>query len=294
MAVYPRPAPLPTLAQLGGAVTALSPTEFRRVTALARDIAGIDLKEGKEALVSSRVSQRVRALGLPSTAAYFAHLDGPHAATEMPHLIDVLTTNKTSFFREPQHFRFLEEYVLPAAGQRATPFRVWSAACSSGEEPYTLAMIVRDLLGDERAKRIRIRATDISHRILARAASAVYRDEVVADVPVPVRARHFERLPPSPEGGWRVVAATRALVEFGWCNLINTWPAVPQYDLIICRNVMIYFDRDTQERLVNRFARQLAPGGYLFVGHAESLSNIRHPFKYIQPAVYRLTAGGAP
>jgi chemotaxis protein methyltransferase CheR len=211
---------------------------------------------------------------------------------EVPHFIDVLTTNKTNFFREPAHFDFLVDAVLPRLAESGQEIRLWSAACSSGEEPYTLGMVVRDHLPPEAQKRTRILATDISGRILAAARQARYAGPQLQGIPPETLRKHLERVPGAPDA-WTVRREVRDLVRFGRLNLMEDWPMKGPFDVIFCRNVMIYFDRETQERLVRRFAALLPPGGILCVGHAESLSGIAHGLEQLQPAVYRKPGGAA-
>jgi chemotaxis protein methyltransferase CheR len=264
----------------------LTGREFRAVAELLYRITGIHLAAGKEGLVRTRLGPRLRALSLTSVSTYLEHVDGDPA--ELTRMIDVLTTNKTSFFREDEHFTFLERTVLPAVAQRQTSVRLWSAGCSSGEEPFTLAIVCRETLADPIWRDTRILATDISSRVLARARMATYSQEVVADVPANLVAKHFEP-PTGPKDArqYRIAAPTRAAVAFARLNLMADWPMRGPFDGIFCRNVMIYFDRQTQERLVQRFAALLRPGGFLFVGHSESLTALDHGLRYVRPAVYQ-------
>jgi len=277
-----------TLTPGGAGVTpALSPTEFRRVAELTRSVAGINLQPGKEGLVRARLGRRLRALGLDGFPAYLARLDADADGSELKAMVDALTTNKTSFFREAPHFEYLAASVLPALVAAGRAPVLWSAGCSSGEEPYSLAMVLRDELPAPLLAAARILATDISARVLERAMAARYAPDAVADVPDVMRHRHLTRLA---DGEWAVAPETRRLVHLARLNLMGHWPMRGPFDAIFCRNVMIYFDKPTQMRLVARFAELLAPGGYLFVGHSESLTGLAHGFAYVQPAVYRRPA----
>jgi chemotaxis protein methyltransferase CheR len=266
----------------------LTTGQFSRIAGLVKGIAGIDLRPGKEGLVQSRLGARLRALGLSSYDEYLTRLDGDQSGAELVHMLDVITTNKTSFFREIEHFRLLRDEILPSLAPRREGIRLWSAGCSSGEEPYTAAMVMRDALPPEVFARARILATDLSSRMLARAKKAHYTDDRLGDVPAQLITRHF-----TPVDGARgertlqVVNATRSSVRFARLNLMTSWPMRGRFDVIFCRNVMIYFDKATQERLVNRFTELLEPGGYLLVGHSESLTGIQHELRYLQPAVYQ-------
>ena len=261
----------------------LTPADFRRVASLARAVAGINLVPGKEGLVRARLSRRLRAHGCATFAAYLDLVDADRTHGELKAMVDALTTNKTSFFREPQHFDYLATSVLPqvAAGGRAP--RLWSAGCASGEEPYTLAMVVRETIGAPLADATRILATDISARVLARAAEATYGAEIEGDVARARLRRHFVA---AGDGRWRVADPVRHLVRFARLNLMGAWPMRGPFDAILCRNVMIYFDKPTQAALVDRFWELLAPGGHLLVGHSESLTGLAHRFRYVRTAVY--------
>ncbi len=263
----------------------ISDAQFRRVGELVTRIAGIQLPPGKESLVRSRLAKRIRALGLASMQEYLDFVDGDASRGELAEMIDVLTTNKTSFFREIEHFRLMQRSLLPALAEGHAPVRIWSAGCSTGEEPYSIAMVARETLGAG-AMRVRILATDISARCLQRARSAEYDVGVVEHVEPGLRDAHFEPVIGANDR-LRVVPPTAALVQFTRLNLMCEWPMRGTFDMIFCRNVMIYFDKPTQERLVTRFTSLLAPGGHLMVGHSESLSGLRHELSYVQPATYR-------
>jgi chemotaxis protein methyltransferase CheR len=257
--------------------------EFRAISALTKRVAGIHLQPGKDGLVRARLAKRIRALGLAGFPAYLRHVEQDESRAELKALIDALTTNKTSFFREPQHFDYLRDVVLPSlAGQGRAP-RLWSAGCSSGEEAYTLGMVLRDGLPEPLARDARILATDISARVLECAERAVYAPELLADLRRDLVRRHFVQLP---TGEWRVAEPVRRLVRVARLNLMGAWPMRGPFDAIFCRNVMIYFDKPTQGALVERFWEQLAPGGHLFVGHSESLTGVSHRFRFVRPAVY--------
>ena len=275
-------APALLAAGFAGGEADLSPAQFHEISRIVYDVAGIVLREGKEGLVRSRLSRRLRALGLPSYEAYLAFLAADRDGRELVEMVDALTTNKTNFFREPAHFDFLRDRLLPALP--AGPVRIWSAGCSTGEEPYTLAMVLHEALPDPARSGAKILATDISTRVLAQAKAGRFAEAVAEEVPTDLRRRHFARLP---NGGWEAGPSLRGLVTFARLNLMGPWPMRGPFQAIFCRNVMIYFDKATQQKLVSRYHDLLAPGGYLFVGHSESLSGIAHRFAYVQPAVYR-------
>lgn len=254
---------------------------------LLHRLAGIHLRPGKEPLVRARLSRRLRALGLATYAAYLDVVEREGHDGERSAMIDALTTNKTSFFREAAHFDFVREALLPTLRARRARPRWWSAACSSGEEPYSLAILLREHAAELAGSDPPILATDISTRMLEAARAARYDALATADVPRPLLERHFVREQEAgAEPAWRVASAVRALVRFERRNLMDPWPADERFDVIFCRNVMIYFDRPTQQRLVERMEGALAPGGHLFVGHAESMTNVRHGLRFVRPAVY--------
>lgn len=257
---------------------ALGAPQFRALAEIAYGVAGIVLPPGKEGLVRSRLARRLRATGAESFARYVELVRDP-AAGELAEMIDALTTNKTDFFREPAHFELLARVAPATRG----PLRIWSAGCSTGEEPYTLAMVLHDALPDLALRDVRVLATDVSARALAHARAGVYSAAAMRPVPAAQRRRHFARA----ADGWEVGATLRSPVTFARLNLMAPWPMRGPFQAILCRNVMIYFDRATQQRLVQRFQELLAPGGHLFVGHSESLTGLDHRLTYVQPAVYR-------
>ncbi|MFS8637213.1 MAG: protein-glutamate O-methyltransferase CheR [Gemmatimonadota bacterium] len=265
----------------------LTREQFDAIRGLVHQVAGITIADGKEKMVQTRLARRVRTLGLSDFDAYLEHLERDTTGRELSELVDALTTNKTAFFREPQHFAFLREAVLPELAARGRPMSFWSAGCSSGEEAYTLAMVARDAVPSCDALGVRILATDISARMLRIAREAVYPESAVADVPEPYRSRYFRRVPGQATPMYRVGDEVRRMVRIARLNLLDHWPMRGPFDVIFCRNVMIYFDHATQERLVRRFHSLLAPGGYLCVGHSESLGSLSHAFRFVRPAIYR-------
>jgi len=265
----------------------LRPHEFRRLRELLYETCGIRLREGKEELVRSRLGRRVADAGAPTFAAYLDRVENDAAQrhfAELGELVDALTTNQTAFFREPAHFDFFTAKALPALAQATRPIRVWSAGCSTGEEPFTIAALMREHLPADRYAGARILATDVSSRVLARARAATYGARVITAIPATMRRRILDV---SASGDRFVVREElRAIVRFARLNLIRDWPLRGPFDAIFCRNVMIYFDAGVRQRLVERFWHMLAPGGHLFVGHSESLGTMTHGFRYVQPAVY--------
>jgi chemotaxis protein methyltransferase CheR len=262
----------------------LTSAQFTRITDLLYEHAGIRMREGKEGLVRARLAKRLRKLGLQDFDAYLNFVLNEKSRTEFAEMIDALTTNKTSFLREVSHFDFLRDQVFP---ELKGPVRIWSAGCSTGEEPYTLAMLANESYGAETSRRVKILATDISHRVLAQAKAGQYPAETMADVPSAWMQKYWTKKQddagrPVSEAG----PALRSLVQFAKLNLMEKWPMQGPFDAILCRNVMIYFEKGTQQQLVERYWALLRPGGHLFVGHSESLTGLTHRFRYVQPAVY--------
>jgi chemotaxis protein methyltransferase CheR len=268
------------------AVPELTRAQFLRVSSLLHDACGIALRDGKENLVRSRLLRRLRALALESFEEYLTFLQKDLSGRELTTMIDVLTTNQTSFFREPEHFVYLRDVVVPRLRGEGVPIRFWSAGCSSGEEPFSIGIALREALPDLDRRDARILATDISTRILASAREATYEADSMAELSADLRLRYFEPVVVDEETRFRVKESVRRLVSFARLNLQADWPMRGPFDAIFCRNVMIYFDGPTRERLVNRFHGLLRPGGQLFLGSSESLSGFDHPFRYVQPAVY--------
>jgi chemotaxis protein methyltransferase CheR len=248
----------------------------------------INLGADKKELVSARLGKRLRATGLATITDYCRHLQGPKSAEELPHLIDVISTNHTYFFRENAHFDFLTQAILPelmAARQAARwpKLNLWSAACSSGEEPYTLALVLEQFFGRQAgAWPWQLQATDISNPVLTKAREGIYKAESVEKIP-PAQLRTFFQEGTGPLAGtFRVKPALQQNIRFRQLNLLGA--ALPYQEPF---QVIFYFDRATQEELVTRLVRLLVPGGYLLVGHSESLTGIKHSLESVRPAVYR-------
>jgi chemotaxis protein methyltransferase CheR len=262
----------------------LRKSQFERIRQLVHELTGINLHPGKEELVKARLTKRLRALGLKSIDAYMEHLrqDGPKG--ELVTMIETMTTNKTSFFREAQHFDYLCRKIVPALKDRK--IRVWSAGCSSGEEPYSTAILLNEAIQDINLWDIGILATDLSRRMLAQARKGIYEANLLRDVPPLLLSKYFTCIETNPVRRYQVIEPLRRKVHFARLNLIGQWPMRGPFDVIFCRNVMIYFDKSTQEQLVKRFWDMLKPEGHLFVGHSESLAGSPHLFRYAQPAIY--------
>jgi chemotaxis protein methyltransferase CheR len=266
---------------------AISSEEFERFRTLIYEESGITLDEGKQGLITSRLLKRLRALGFSSFSEYYEHVLRDPTREEFTRMLDLISTNKTDFFREPKHFDFLRDEILPTLVHEKA-VRIWSAACSTGEEPYTIAMTLYDGVSNPAQWNFKILASDLSTRVLATAAAGVYDAERVRDVPMELVRRHFLRGHGASEGRLKIKPHLAAMVQFRRLNLMDErFPIKSPLDVIFCRNVMIYFDRSTQERLVNKFHRYVKPGGYLFIGHSESLQWVSHPFTAVAPTIYR-------
>lgn len=269
----------------------LTTKDFRQLRDIVYQYSGITLSDQKIDLVRGRLMKRIRFHGLTSFTDYCKILKGRESEDEMTAFIDAISTNKTDFFRENAHFEFLQQEVLPGLidekrGQSIRRMRAWCAACSTGEEPYTLALVLRRLgLSDTGNWDCKILATDISSKVLQLAVDGEYDPDRVTPIPPEELRSCFQRLK---SGKYRVKNSQRKMINFGRLNLLQeSYPFKGPFDFIFCRNVMIYFDAPTRERLVNRFFQYLRSGGYLFVGHSESLSGLTHPFAYVKPSIYR-------
>jgi len=264
---------------------AMRPRDFDQIRQMVYDFCGVDLT-GKQVLVDTRLTKKVREFGFPSVQSYCEHLKNNPKSEEFTSMIDMLTTNHTSFFREQQHFNLLRSTIAPEVPEsEAIP--IWSAACSSGEEPYTIAFSLYEALGESVFSRAEILATDISTRVLEKAQRGLYPVSTIDKLPVAVRRRCLLKGTGEYADQCLVKREVRSLVTFKHFNLLEDCSSFGPFQVIFCRNVMIYFDRQTQETLVNKLASRLLPGGYLFIGHSESLNGISHPLQYVAPATYR-------
>jgi chemotaxis protein methyltransferase CheR len=255
----------------------------------------INLGTDKQDLVRARLGKRLRATGLSSITDYCEYLRAPEAEDEIGQLIDAISTNHTYFFREEGHFQALEQQIIPDLTARREregwlKLRIWSAACSSGEEPYSVAMAVTENFNRGLINwSCQIEATDISSRVLGKASAGIYPEETIRRLPAGFAKRYFQ-VGYGPQAGlYRVKPNLRSLINFRQLNLLEgPRPFDQPFQIILCRNVMIYFDRQTQTELISRLKSMLAPGGYLLVGHSESLSGIDHRLRMIRPATYQL------
>jgi chemotaxis protein methyltransferase CheR len=265
----------------------LSDREYAQFRALIYGKSGISLGDNKKSLVISRLSKRLRDLGMPGFQTYYELVAQDPEGEEFTRMLDLISTNKTDFFREPKHFDFLRDQILPEQRQ-SRGLRVWSSACSTGEEPYSIAMTLYDGVEEPAQWDFRILASDLSTRVLAKAASGIYDLERIRDLDTEKLRRHFLQGRGSQQGYVKIKPHLGRMISFRRLNLMDAaFPIRSPLDVIFCRNVMIYFDRPTQEKLIAKFHHYLRPGGYLFIGHSESLQWIHHSFLSLAPTIYR-------
>lgn len=246
--------------------------DFTQLAGMLHADTGIILHEGKATLLYSRLAKRLRALGMTGFRDYCALVSDPARGNEERSLmVRALTTNVTRFFREPHHFDHLRETVMPPLlkhAERGGRVRIWSAACSSGQEPYSIALTILQLLPNVSRLDVKILATDIDTTVLSQARDGIYSAEAVEAIPADLRGRWLQRV----TDGFQVTDVVRQLITFRELNLIGNWPMRARFDAILCRNVVIYFADDTQSQIWQRFSSMLAPGGFLYIGHSERLS----------------------
>jgi chemotaxis protein methyltransferase CheR len=269
---------------------ALQDGDFRKISGLVMATTGIVISERKRSFIQGRLGRRLRVLGLTDFSQYCRVLEGPDGDAERRVLVNAITTNHTAFFREPHHFDYMAKTVLPAIFQNredaSRRVRIWSAGCSTGEEPYTLAMVLCDCQLPMSGWDIKILATDLDTNVIAHASAGVYDAERVESIPANFRKRYVNI---QPDGCGAMKAALRSLITFKPLNLLDDWPMRGPFDMIFCRNVVIYFDKPTQRTLFNRYADILKPDGWLTVGHSESLQKLTDRFNLVSRTVYRRT-----
>ena len=268
----------------------LTDPQFQKFSALVYEKTGIYLKPEKKELLNARLGKRLRALGIDSFKRYYEYVTHDSSGDELVQLIDAVSTNFTSFFRESSHFDLLVSRVLPevlSRGGRSKEFLVWSSACSSGEEPYTIAMVVDDFLRQHSGWSYKIMATDISTKVLGQGQRGVYTSDRITKVPAPFLKKYFKKGVGRSAGYVKVKDALRRQISFERFNLMHEPPWRESLDVVFCRNVMIYFNRETQQELVNKFYNALIPGGYLFIGHSESISSLNHKFVQVDATAYQ-------
>lgn len=266
---------------------ALHDADFRKIVQLVMDTAGIVLSEKKRPFIQGRLGRRLRALGLQDFRQYCRLLETPAGDGERANLINAITTNHTSFFREPHHFDYMTKTILPAIRSETDKpgrLRIWSAGCSTGEEPYSIAMT---LLGHQPSLAgwdAKILATDLDTNVVAHAAAGIYDAERLTSVP---QVLHRRFVTPQSDEREKMNDELCSLITFAPLNLLDVWPMRGPFDIIFCRNVVIYFDKPTQRRLFDRYAEILKPRGWLFIGHSESLLNVTDRFDLVGRTIYR-------
>lgn len=266
--------------------------QFKALAALIYAEAGINLKSSKQTMLEGRLRRRARAAGFASVGEYCDFVLSPGVgANEIEQLINAVTTNKTDFFREPLHFDVLLKTVFPEfADNRQRLIRCWSAACSTGAEPYTLAMLLDEFAAQNRGTDYQVIATDLDTEVLSTAIKGIYPREMVDPVPEHLRRRYVLQAKRPDRAEVRIVPELRRKVAFGRLNLMDaSYPFEAQFDIVFCRNVLIYFDKITQEAVVNRICERLRPGGYLFLGHSESVTGFAHCLTQVAGTVFRKT-----
>ena len=265
----------------------ISDKEFKLFADLVYTKTGINLFDGnKKQLIQSRVSKVLRKRDIPSYKAYYDIIQADNSGDELMEFINLISTNVTNFFREEKHFDFMKAVWHPHFHYRhSEPVRIWCAASSSGEEPYSISITMQELVGDKYP--YDIFATDISTKVLTLAKKAIYPDKAVENLDKNLVRKYFQKGSGNAAGYVKVKPAVASHVRFDKLNLIEPFTHKVNYDMIFCRNVMIYFDGPTKEKIINRFYDFMHPGAYLMIGHSESLNGLKHPFQYVQPATYR-------
>ncbi len=278
------------LARLLPMAADLTDGQFAQISALVKSTCGLNLPGRKRELVRNRLSKRLRELHLRSFDEYLDYLRSDASSDELVAMLDALVTNVTSFFRHVEQFEHLARVVLQRkiadAEKSGKRLRIWSAGCSSGEEAYSIAIVVTETIPHVGTWDAAILATDLSTGVLRRAGDGVYTARQLTATPLHLRGKYFARIQARPKELFRVRENIRGLAHFRRLNLIRHWPMRGTFDAIFCRNVMIYFDKPTQDRLIERLREALSPKGTIFIGHSESLANPDYGFRYIKPGIY--------
>ncbi len=268
--------------------------EFSLFSQFIESSCGIRMPDSKKLMLESRLQKRLRQLGIGSFRDYYDYLVSKQGMRdELVSMIDAVTTNKTDFFREAAHFSYLSESVLPKLPEieQHNGVRIWSAGCSSGEEPYTLAMTLSEYARSRQGFRYSILATDICTDVLKSAHRGIYDEEKIAPIPHEIKKRYLLRSKDRSRGVVRICPELRSAITFRRLNFMDdTFDIESPMRIIFCRNVIIYFDRQTQEKLLNKFCRHLLPGGYLFLGHSETLNGLDVPLVQVNSTIYRKPA----
>lgn len=269
----------------------MSDTDFNKLSKLIYTNYGIKMPITKKVMLESRLRKRLKANEIESFKEYTDYLFSEKGIqNELVHMVDVVSTNKTDFYREPKHFEFLTEHVLPEflARKSGKPLRIWSAASSTGEEAYTIAIVIEEFLNGKKSFDYSIHCTDISTQVLNAAVNGVYKLERIEKIPLEIKRKYFLKSKDKEKPTVRIIPELRNKMTFNRLNLINDIYKVPHnFDVIFCRNVLIYFDKPTQERVINKLCNKLTKGGIFFLGHSESLTGIEAPLKAIRPTTFQ-------
>ena len=266
----------------------LTQNEFDKLSQFINFEYGIKMPAEKKTMLQCRLQKRLRELNIENFSDYIDLVFSDKGKkTELIHMIDVVTTNKTDFFREPAHFDFLLSDVLPELDYK-NKIKIWSAGCSSGEEPYTLAIVLMEYLKQNRKIDFHILGTDISSRMLIKAANGIYTEDRIFNIPLEIKKTYFLRSKDRTVKKVKVIKELRSRVSYQRLNFIDhAYEVKESFDIIFCRNVLIYFDRPTQEKVINRLCQKLNFGGYFFLGHSESIMGMRVPLKQVKPTIYQ-------
>ena len=269
----------------------LSPKEFTKLSEFIKTEYGIKMPEAKKQMLQSRLQKRLRSLKMNNYKDYISYLFSKEGKKndEFLHLIDVVSTNKTDFFREPLHFDFLKYEIVPQFLQyrKNNTLNIWSAACSSGEEPYTIAITLQEMTEEYTELDYAIFATDVSNGILNKAREAVYKLEKIAGIPMEIKRKYFLKHRDPGKKIVKICPELRRRIFFQSLNLMEPYYNVKRsFDVVFCRNTLIYFDRETQQKVINKLCVRLKPGGYFFLGHSESIIGMTVPLKQIKPTIF--------
>ncbi len=267
----------------------LSVSDFNKLSKFIMNEYGIKMPPEKRIMLQSRLQKRLKVLGMDSFSKYIEYLFSPHGMSEeVIHMMDVVSTNKTDFFRESVHFDFMLSDALPKLSAHGVKdYKIWSAGCSSGEEPYTIAITMNEYKETAPYLNYKVTATDISTKVLQQGASGIYAEERIATIPQTIKKKYFLRSKNREDKKVRVIKDLRQKIEFGRLNLLDLTPINnPQYHIIFCRNVLIYFDRPTQFKILNALCSNIVTGGYLFLGHSESITGLDLPIRSLIPTVF--------
>ena len=267
----------------------MTEAEFKKISGLIYDRCGIHLNDGKKELVKARLGKRIRNGHFRSFRDYYEYVVQDETGQELVHMLDSISTNFTSFFREEKHFDYLRRELLPAliSGKKEKKIRFWSAGCSSGEEVYSIIITLLETLENSSAWDLKVLATDLSSKVLQTAAAGIYAKEKIRSIPSDLVRRYFLKGEDHWQDYVKVKDVLKRYVSFRRLNFMEPFSFPEPFDCIFCRNVMIYFDKRTQAYLVNRFYENLTKGGVLLIGHSESLAGIQHPLRYVKPAIYQ-------